>query len=189
MIPTVVEIAQSLYGAWRLARLDKGAMVFFDTSEGGFWRSFFAAVLIAPFYGLMLMARYTAVAQDADPLRFALAESIAYVMSWVAFPLAVEAITRMTNRRDRFCGYIVAYNWAMVIENAVLIPIAVAMAFGWLPLDAGQFLWITLIMLILIYLGFIARTALAITGLAAAGFVFLDVALSIVISGWAESLY
>ena len=57
MIPTAGETLRALYGAYRLARLDAGGMAYFDSSIGGFWRSFFAAVLVVPFYALLLVMR------------------------------------------------------------------------------------------------------------------------------------
>jgi len=49
-VPSAREMMYALYGAYRLARFDAGGMRYFDASIDGFWRSFFAAVLIAPFY-------------------------------------------------------------------------------------------------------------------------------------------
>ena len=48
MIPSPLEIAYGIYGAWRLARLDVTGMEVFDRTVAGFWKSFFAAVLVAP---------------------------------------------------------------------------------------------------------------------------------------------
>lgn len=54
-MPKFSEIATALYGAYRLARLDPQGMQYFDLSIGGFWRSFFAAVLMAPFFALLIL--------------------------------------------------------------------------------------------------------------------------------------
>ena len=58
MIPSVTEIAYALYGAWRLARLDSGGMGYFDRSIAGFWKSFFAALLVAPGHILLLVIEF-----------------------------------------------------------------------------------------------------------------------------------
>ena len=44
-MPSLVEVVQALYGTWRFARLDRGAMRYFDLSHRGVWRSFWAAAL------------------------------------------------------------------------------------------------------------------------------------------------
>ena len=54
MMPDRQEVASSLYGAWRLACLDESGMGYFNISVEGFWRSFFAAVLLAPVYMLAI---------------------------------------------------------------------------------------------------------------------------------------
>ena len=48
MIPDQQEVIRSIYGAWRLPWLDRSGMGHFNLSVDGFWRSFFAAVLVAP---------------------------------------------------------------------------------------------------------------------------------------------
>ncbi len=48
----VREAIVSLYGAWRLARLDRRGFEVFDQTPAGAIRSFFAAVLVAPMYAL-----------------------------------------------------------------------------------------------------------------------------------------
>ena len=38
-------------------------------------------------------------------------ETIAYVIAWVAFPLAMLTVTRWLNRSHRFFDFMVPYNW------------------------------------------------------------------------------
>lgn len=182
------EAAVSLYGAFRLARFDANGMRCFDRTPRGFWRSFLAAVVVAPFYALLLASAYPALETSPDPLRFALAESIAYVMTWVAYPLAMAWVTRQLDRFDRYIGYIVAYNWAAVLQNAVFIPINILWITGTLPPDLGFLLWVIAFLLILAYLWFIARTALALAPMAAASIVGIDVLLNLMISTVAHGM-
>jgi len=46
----VREALLSLYGAWRLALLDKRGLELFDKTPAGAIRSFSAALLVAPMY-------------------------------------------------------------------------------------------------------------------------------------------
>jgi hypothetical protein len=174
-----------------LARLDPGGMAFFDTSVGGVWRSFFAAVIIAPLYALLLSIRLPleGAGSEIDPLQFWLTEGTAYVVSWVAYPVIMITVTQLLNRSDRFQEYVVAYNWSMVLQNALILPIGILSASGVISTDAGGFLWLVALVLILIYMWFIARTALALPPFAAAGIVALDIALSFLISGVARGMY
>jgi len=123
-------MATSLYGAYRLARADKSGLNYFDASIDGFWRSFFAAVVIAPLFALFLIVRYSFGEFDASPFRYLMVESISYVIAWVAFPLLMFYIAQAIGREEQYIRYIVAYNWASVWQNFVYIPLAVLDVFS-----------------------------------------------------------
>jgi hypothetical protein len=188
-MPTLRETVMSIYGAYRLARLDATGMSYFDTTVAGFWRSFFAAVIIAPLYAILLAIRFPIIAADADPTRFVLTETIAYVLSWTAYPLVIASLTRRLGCWDRFPGYIVAYNWSMVLQIALVLMIALVSTTGVVPEEAGPFLSLATYLAILGYIWFIARTALGVPALTAAGIVALDIALSYFIDYFADRLY
>ena len=188
-MPTLQETVISIYGAYRLARLDAAGMSYFDASVAGFWKSFFAAVIIAPFYAMLLAIRFPVIAADADPTRFVLAEAIAYVVSWTAYPLIIASLTRTLGCWNRFPGYIVAYNWSMVVQIALVLVIALLSTTGLFPEEAAHFFSLIIYVMILGYIWFIARTALEVPGLTAAGIVALDIALSYFIDYFADRLY
>ncbi len=188
-MPGLNQIAASIYGACRLARLDRSGMSYFDTSLAGVWQSFFAAVLIAPFYALLLAIRFPLTGGTVDPLHFALAEAVAYVLSWVAFPVVMASLTQTMGCWDRFPAYLVAYNWSLVVQNAVFLPIGLLGATGIIPADAATFLWLLALVAVVVYIWFIARTALELPPFTCAGIVLLDIALSFLISATADSLY
>jgi hypothetical protein len=184
----VREAIVSLYGAWRLARLDTRGFELFDKTPAGAMRSFYAAVLVAPMYAavaLMLPAAH----DGSGGLRWLLVETIAYVVSWLAYPVIAEQLTRTMECRERFEGYLSAYNWSMVLQNAVLLPLAGLTALDALPADLMQILWLVAIVAIMGYLWFIARTALEVGAFVAAGLVLLDELLSLLIDGIAKGLF
>jgi hypothetical protein len=187
VLPSWREVVVSLYGAWRLARLDPRGLGFFDATSEGALRSFFAAVLVAPLYVVMLAVVLPGDA-PGGPLRVFLAESIGYVTTWTAYPVIVEGLSRILGCRPRFEGYLAAYNWSMVLQHALIVPISILVGLGLLPLELGQFLWMVAFSLILAYLWFIARTGLALPPLTAAGLVLLDVLLSALIDGIAAGM-
>jgi hypothetical protein len=176
------EAASSLYGAFRLARLDPHGMRYFNVGPAGFWRSFWAAAIVAPFYAMLLAAAYPSLETRGQPLRFALAEAIAYVIAWVAYPLVMAWVTRQLDRFEYFIRYIGAYNWAAVLQNALFIPINMLWVTEVLPPDVGFVLWLIAFSLILAYLWFIARVALALAPMAAASIVGIDLVLNVLIS-------
>ena len=181
------ELAASVYGAYRLARLDPNGLRFFDASPAGARRSFYAAGIVAPFFALMLAVG--APEPASDTLRFSLVQGIAYVLSWVAYPVIVEWLTRLLGCRERFESYLAAYNWSVVLQNAAVFPVALLTGLGLLAPQVGQLLWFGVFLAILLYIGFIAHTALEVAPVTAAGLVLLDVLLSALIDGIASGLY
>ncbi len=176
------EVLTALYGALRLARFDPSGLNFFDTSEQGFWRSFFAAVLVAPFYLILVSVRYSELTETVPFVRFLAIETIAYVIAWVAFPLLMASLTRSLGREAHYIRYIVAYNWAAVWQNALYMPVAMLSVGGVLTTANANVLGILALALIVIYVWFVTKTALEVTAAMAAGIVGIDFFLSILIN-------
>ncbi len=183
------EAAYSLYGAYRLARLDAGGLAYFDASLGGFWRSFYAAAFIAPPFALLLALRYADGMVTASPLPYAAIEAIAYVIAWVAFPVAMLTVAKMLDRESRLIGFLVAYNWAAVLQNALYLPIPMMGITGVLTVTAANGMGMLALLLILGYTWFITKTALEVTSAAAAGIVALDLGLSIFITAVSDGMF
>ncbi len=177
------EIAAGLTGAWRLAHFDAGGMAYFDRTVEGFRRSFRVAVLVAPAFALLVYFHLLDTPAAAGPARIVLVEGIAYVIGWVAFPLAVLHLARFVDRDAEAVGFIVAYNWSAILQMAVFLPVAVLGDGG-----VASFLGVLAILAILAYEWFIAKTALRLGGGGAAGVVAVDVALSILISAVADGM-
>ena len=171
LIPSRAEIARSLTGAWRLLLLDPGAMRQFDISIGGFWRSFFAALLVAPLYVLRGLLDPAAIEVEAAGVGHAVGQVLAYVLAWAAFPVAMIFIARFLDLRSAYVGFIVALNWARVLQAVLLVAVSGAAAVA----GAGSdFLTVTAIGAVLAYQWVVTRTALATTGPVAAALVIID---------------
>ncbi len=183
MMPSYRDIVYGIYGALRLARLDPGAMSYFERTPAGFWKSFFAAVIVAPGFAIIIAYELgqVEIEIEAGALRLFLVETLAYVLGWVAFPVLVYQICEATGRRDEYIGYIVAFNWSKVIQMAVLLPAIGLIALGAPAGDGGWLLRLAVSFLILFYEWFITRTALGVTAMGAVGFVVLDFVIDLII--------
>ena len=182
------EVVRSLYGAYRLARLDASGLALFNDTVAGFWRSFFAAVLVAPLYIVLVTIRYGEVWEQVPLFRFVAIETIAYVIAWVAFPVVMVTVTKALDREQHFIRFIVAYNWAGVLQNALYLPIVIFGSVGLLAVAGANTLALLAISLIMVYTWFITRTALDVTGIQAAGIVGLDFMISIFINAVANGM-
>jgi len=185
---SVRETVNSLYGAYRLARFDAGGLAFFDASIGGFWRSFSAALIVAPPYALLLTMRFHEGLGEVGALRFACVEAIAYVIAWVAFPLLMVWLTRLFGRQGHYLRYIVAYNWAGVLQYGLYLPLDMLAVGGVIARGPSDALAVIVFGLILVYTWFIARAALDLNAAAAAGIVTLDLVLSLFISAVTKNM-
>jgi uncharacterized membrane protein len=177
------DVAAGLFGAYRLARFDRSGIAYFDDSAGGFWKSFFAAVIVAPFFTLLLAYNFVSEDSRIDIDRYILIQAIGYVIGWVLFPLVMSRITEIIGRRRRYIRYIVAYNWCSVIQHAVYTPLAVLAADGSGAPTSANFLAFAALGYIIVYSWFVAQTALDVPKGVASMIVLLDVAIGIAING------
>ena len=184
MIPSLREIAYGLYGAWRLLHFDRGGMAYFDVTVEGFWKSFFAAVLVAPGHVVLMAIHLADLEIAAGPLRLVLVEAITYVILWTAFPLVMHYLTQAIGRAPEYIGFIVAFNWFSVVQTLISVPVATLTVAGLLPAVVLPLVGI----LLLAYDWFITRTALDVSGLGATALVLLNLILVRFIFWMADSM-
>jgi hypothetical protein len=181
--PSLTEISMALQGSIQLARLDAGGLKLFNRTPAGFWRSFFAAILTAPLRVYMvLLARQI---PDTDPLRVITVETISYVISWLIYPFAMLIVVDLIGRRERYFDYMVAYNWASIPQN-VLQVLVITIAVASPPL--GGLLFLIVIVSLLVYQWFIARSALLISSTVAVALALFEFALGLALDRITQAL-
>ena len=194
-MPGWLEIKSSLYGAYRIARLDAGGLAHFNISVEGFWRSFFAAIVVAPAYVLLLLVRNTALQNqlgDSGPMPAEISfapEFITYVIGWITWPLIMLLVARLLGRTENFVPYIIVYNWANCIQVGLLLPVAVLTRGSVFPPEIAGIIGVIVTGLVLFYLWFIARMVLGVKGWPAAGVVAIDILLGILTANLIDRLF
>ena len=180
---TKQEIFEGLYGAWRLLLGDRGAVALFDDSVAGFWKSFFAAVLVLPIY--LVMTAMGAIEFDSSRSLPAIVLIVLefYVIAWVLWPLVIGHVLPVLDRDEKFTLYIVAYNWMSAV-GAGLFFIAVLVT-TLLPIPDGfaALIMVGALLGVLAYHVFIAHTALSITIGVAIGLTVADFILHEIVQG------
>jgi hypothetical protein len=185
-----LEMRLALVGALRLAKGDRGGLSCFDRSLDGFWRSFRAAVIAYPLYLILLVMRVTiAEWERSGGFYIIVVETIAYVIAWVAFPLAMLTVTRWLNRSHRFFDFMVPYNWSQLPQSALFVLVGLQSTSDAISAQPAQVIEIAAAIAVLVYEWFIARVALETTAAAAALVVLVDLVLGVLISHVASSLY
>jgi len=185
---TTHDILVALTGACRLARFDRSGLELFDRTPEGALNSFYAAVIVLPAYALLLTIRLWGQVEDTPLLQVLTVEAIAYVVGWTAFPLVLHRLAALMGKTDRYPGTVAAYNWSSVVQIAVYLPVIVLSASGLLPSTLSEGLVFGVMMAMLTYQWFVLRTALDLSGLAAAALVMLDLFLSATITGFSDGL-
>jgi hypothetical protein len=184
------EVRSALSGALRLAVGDRRGLRYFDVSIDGFWHSFRAAAICYPFYLFLLALRVSHVQwQHFGIATIFIVETIAYVISWVIFPLVILPLCGVMRRDDRFLAFMVAYNWSQVPQTALFTVIGLDGLTGLLPpasLPGAEFIAAIVAML---YEWYIARVALAAGTAVAVLIVLIDLLLGTALSRVAEALY
>lgn len=125
------EAIKGIHGAWRVLRRDPQAPSWFNFSQEGFWRSFFAAALLLPLY--VAFRGFVGPPPGAEEVPEAqrwLVEAIAYALDWTLWPLVAFYLTRALDCGDRFIDYAVAYNWAQMLVWPPVIALALMLRGG-----------------------------------------------------------
>ena len=161
-MPDRREIWSALFGAYRLAWLDPAGMGHFNLTFDGFWRSFFAAILVAPAYAILIGLQVAAESEALDLGLLIVTESIGYVIAWSAFPIAAIPLTRLLGLGRNYVALIVALNWTAVPQTALFVGVVLLGAL--LPGGLGNLLVTLTTGAILVYQWFVIRTALQTTG-------------------------
>lgn len=178
-MPTQQEIAVALQGAIRLAKLDGSGLNFFDRTLDGFWKSFFAAAMVAP---LLIAVTYMTEPPTPDSvswLKIAVVEASAYATRWLAYPVLMLHLTELLGRRSRYFDFMVPYNWVNVPQTMLWAMVSLVTTIGVLPNMMSQGLWLVAFVSIIVYQWFVAKVGLMVPGNIAAMLVLLDLAVSL----------
>ena len=174
------EIVRSIRGAVRIALFDPDAPTLFNLTIQGFWRSFLAPVLLAPFYLAILLDDAGQAPEGADSSSPILLRIAAFIVGWVAFPLLMIPIARLLQLGGAYVSYIIMWNWSAVPQAALMIP---AMALlDHLSQRAGGLLFMSATLTVLFYGYLVARAGLRCPAATAAGVVALDLVLSLLVN-------
>lgn len=186
---SVREFSAAVYGAWRFATLDRSAAQFFDNTPDAFWKSFNAAVFVAPGYVLLSLIGFIERPVEASEIRVLCVETISYVISWVLFPLVMVSYTEAAGRRQHYFRFIGAWNWSAVLQVYFILGVTAFISSGAVPTEAGTLIAVVASLMTLAYQGFIAHAVLGVAWPVAALVVGIDLFLGIALELITHSFY
>src|SRR5262245_34291903 len=181
-MPTILEFVYVLRGLGRLVQFDVGGLGYFDRSIEGFWRSFRVALLIAPFYAILIPLDLELIQPTAGWQHIMITEILTYIVGWLLYPLVAYEICRLIGRDAEYPGYLVVYNWSKMLLVSAQVLVWLPTLMGLAAAETSHSLEVVVRFVFLIYLWFIARTALRIDPFSAIGMVFTSYVLSFVLT-------
>lgn len=185
-MPDRGEVLSGLFGAYRLAWFDPSGMAHFNLTVEGFWRSFFAAVLVAPAYAILVGMQLAAETEEFNLALVFWVEAIAYVLAWAAFPLVAVVLTRLLGLDRNYVALIVAVNWTAVLQTGAFL--AVVLLALVLPQGLGTLVVTLTTLAILVYQWFVIRTSLQTTGGVALMLLLVDLVITTMINAGADRM-
>lgn len=182
------ESMRGLKGAWRLFLGNPDGMRWFDTSFGGFWRSFLAILFVMPIYIPYVLAERRLLIETSGlhealyPMEsFLVVRTIALVIDWIAFPILFAIVAKPLGLESRFVPFIIAHNWAGVIAAMPLVIPAILLGAGMLDQGIAAILVVITLAIVLRYFYMVVRIVLKVPVGTAVGLVMADFLLSLVI--------
>ena len=187
-MPSLREVLACLYGSWRLAHFDPGGLAYFPTGIAAATRSFWAAVLLAPAYALMVAMQPGDDAGQASLVPLLVVKIAAYVISWTAYPLLMDDMSRIFGCSGRYPIFLTAYNWSAILQMAVYLPTVALIQSGRLSPEMSDTVGIVSTVILTVYQWYVTRVALEVSNFTATGLVILDLVLEMFISGLADGM-
>jgi len=129
------EISDNLKGVWAISHFDETGFRRFSGGWGAGLRSFQVMLWLAPLQALSVWLGLPELEKGTDVGLFLQLQALAYLCSWLPFPLLLLALRRRYGYAERLPGYIAASNWFQLVEFPLMTLIGIM---GGLKLISGE---------------------------------------------------
>ena len=188
-MPFSTEFAYSIRGAWRLARYDAGGLRDLNLTVDGFWRSFVVVPLLLPVQlALNWLLGAPAPAETGADDGWLTLRSLEFVLVWLVFVASMAPLSRLMRLSASYPTYIIAFNWAQLLQTVLVLPVALIVGLDYVPEQAGTWLLLLVTLAVIAYDFVVARLALGADILTAIGIVIYALLLKGVIGAGIDKL-
>ena len=176
------EIANVFYGFFLIIKFDERFIDHFENSEKAFWKSFYAAIVIAPVQLIYEWGLYVSSDERPGLIRTIPIGVLEYIILWTLFPLVMIYITKVINREEHYFKYIVSYNWFQMCISITIMPFIILSVFNFLPASISSLLETLVFLLFVFYNIFIAKVILKLQTGPGFSIVLIDILLTLLVT-------
>jgi len=184
------DIAAALYGLGRLFRLDREGFDYFEATPTGLLKSFWVAAFLLPFVLIYLALDLASLDPAAmiNPARYVAVELTAYVIDWVAFPLAMLTLAPMMGLGPRVFRFLVPLNWVQLPLNLLMMVQGLIVHLLNIPMDAASVTLLMFVSAALLITAALAKYGQDVPWWSAAGMTVLNFTFSLFVMSIAYSM-
>ena len=176
------EIAKILHGFFLIIKLDNRFINSFHNNEKYFWKSFYAALLVAPLQIFYEWGIYIKLEEKPSLIRIIPIETLEYIILWFFFPLVMTYVIKAINREEKYFKYIITYNWFQMGLSITIMPFIILSIFNFIPLTIGTLFETLIFIAYIFYNVFIAREIFKLTNGPSFSIVLIDILLTLLIT-------
>lgn len=187
---TVEDATRGMFVAWRLFLRDGRAAGLIDDSYQGVVKSFWAAALALPAFGLILylqtgipskqLANFGVLAQEAGFANALSSNLIAYAVTWLVWPIVMDRVAPALGCDRYYFRYIAAYNWMLAVWWLIMLGYNFLRFTDVVTMETANTFGLGVLTILWAYHWFVIRSTLRIGGglaaaLVAIGFILMTI--------------
>jgi len=173
------EISSSLYGVYHLAKRDQNALNYFNLSTAGFFSSFAAMLIAIPFFSIENAIDYAALPIEISLIPFLAIINIALLVNWAIYLLTIGILAKYLDFGPNFSVFAIVYNWSQLAIMILWFPISIILT-GLLGVENTGLFQLLFMLATYVYLWYVLRVTLAVSGSLALGLTFLEFLLTLI---------
>lgn len=181
----LVQIDRSITGAWAILLRKKSALSYFSVNSTNFAWSFAVVILVLMFQTYMAPLETQIFNEGANKVELGEVmvglQSFILIINWFLWPLITFFICKLMGLSAHYIRYVIVDNFSSLVTLTIIATPSILFQFG-LPADIAKSLIFFSSFIMLIYKWRVIKVALATTGMYASILLFIDIAVTILVS-------
>lgn len=188
----LVQIDRIITGVWAIFLFKKNALSYFTINSRAFFLSFSVIILVLMFQTYMTPLEIQIFDDSVSDLKL---DSIntsfqvfILITNWLLWPVITFVICNLMGLSHNYMRYVIIDNLSSIVTLTIIAAPSVLFKFG-LPADAAKTLIFMSSFIMLIYKWRVIKLALGTSGMNASILLFIDIAVTILVSTVVKSIF